>query len=50
MSKVSLPSAALEGNEMPPHLDTYLKQLPVQFPFEDIVIVRKKMVLEVYDL
>ena len=50
MSKVSLPSAAIDGNEMPPHLDTYLKQLPVQFPFEDIVIVRKKMVLEVYDL
>ena len=35
---------------MPPHLDTYLKQLPVQFPFQDVVIARKKMVLEVYDL
>ena len=32
MSKVSLPNAAIEGNDVPPHLDTYLKQLPAQFP------------------
>ena len=47
MSKVSLPNALIEGNDMPPHLHTYLQQLPAQFAFNDITIARKRMVLEV---
>ena len=50
MSKVQLPHIAIEDNEMPPHPDTYMRQLPAQFPFTNIVIIRKKMVLELYDL
>ena len=50
MSKVSLPNALIEDNDVPPHLHTYLQQLPTQFAFDDVTIIRKKMVLEVYDL
>ena len=50
MSKVSLPNALIEDNDVPPHLHTYLQQLPAQFAFDDVTIIRKKMVLEVYDL
>ena len=50
MKKVRLPHIAIEDNEMPPHLDTYMKQLPTRFQFDDGIIIRKGMALEVYDL
>ena len=50
MAVVQLPHPAVEDKAMPAHLATYVDQLPAQFQFEDVVLRRERITLQVYDL
>ena len=49
MAVVQLPEP-VEGRAMPAHLATCVDQLPAQFQFEDVVLRRERITLQVYDL
>ena len=50
MAVVQLPHPEVEDRAMPAHLATYVDQLPAQFQFEDVVLRRERITLQVYDL